>query len=144
MKTISTIFLLALFIGFSSCKKNKEISYPTSGIYGENILTKNNGDSLSYLRSYSLAADLNKKAELKVVFNNQSLGNEVWFYSSGDGWIVGDYQSSGSQTFTSTRDGAIDLKLEFAIGPGTYLGGKCQVDIYENSDDITKSINLKW
>ncbi len=139
---IASVFIIVLSTSFSSCKKSKEISFPTTGSFGENILLKNNGDSLSNISSYSLTADLGRKAELKIIITNQSLSNETWFYTSVDGWEVSDY--SGKQTFTSSNNGIIDLDIEFVAGTGTYLEGRCQVDIYENSENITKSILLNW
>ncbi|MBL1279203.1 MAG: hypothetical protein COA33_002985 [Fluviicola sp.] len=145
MKIFSPFFIvLTLFLLFSSCKKNKSITYPIAGEFGENIMVKTTGDSLSSINTYSLTAELGKKADLKVVITNQSLSNEIWFYTSANGWSISEYSSSKTQIFTSSSSGTIDLYMEFVPGPGTYLGGKCQVDIYENSDDVTKSLFLKW
>lgn len=145
MKNILLFAFAALFM--ISCKKQTEkITYPDKMLFGDNILAivnENVSDSVTALREYSLGAKLGRKADLKIVFTNTSPINSqyqpVWMYAPEDGWIVGDYDAEGKQTFQSTKSGDIQLKIVFSGSQGT-----CKVDFYENSSTITKTRYLRW
>ncbi|MBK6523152.1 MAG: hypothetical protein IPG08_12945 [Sphingobacteriaceae bacterium] len=83
------ILLIALtFIVLISCEKRKEITYPTSMTYGDNILAM---DNITQGKDYSFGAKLGKKASLKIVMSNLSVQTNtnfpkpVWFYSNQQG-----------------------------------------------------------
>lgn len=124
----------------SGCNKEKNlsISYPINGVYGENVLVLPNSSVLNNIDGYSLSAELGKKAELKIIITNLSGSGAVWFFTSEDGWSVGDYVGD-SQEFTSTKDGKLDLDIVFENGPGS-----CRVDYYENSNSVTQSKIFTW
>lgn len=136
----SVIFIAFVFL-LSTCAKFKKdkISYPTQGLYGKNILALNTADSLIQGQNYSLNANLEKKATLKIVIKNSSTqGNPVWFYSEQGKWLVSDYSSS-QQEFIANDDGNLDLNIIFENGPGS-----CLVDFYENSSSVTQTKYFKW
>jgi hypothetical protein len=140
MKTIAVIlFSFAILI---SCKKRKEIIYPQSMTYGENILAI---DNVTKGLDYSLGAKLGKKAKLKVVLTNLSVQTNTnqpkptWFFSSAQGWTISDYGSDDKQTFTSNKDGDIVLDILFDGNSGS-----CKVEYYENSNSVTKTKTINW
>lgn len=132
------ILALILF----SCKKSKEITYPTNTASGENLLNLN---VVEIDKDYSIAAMLGKKAKLKIVLTNLSPiptnggMQPIWFYTGEQGWTVSDYSSDNTQTFTSNQTGTIDLNITFIIN-----GGYCRIDFYENSEKITKTRTFTW
>jgi hypothetical protein len=140
MKKLAFLLIFALIL--FSCKKRKEITYPTSAAFGENLLNLN---VVELDKDYSFAAELGKKAELKIVMTNLSPipsnggMQPIWFYSGEQGWTVSDYSSDNTQTFTSNQTGNIDLNLTFIIN-----GGSCKIDFYENSEKITKTRTVTW
>lgn len=140
MKTI--VIILFSFAILISCKKRKEIVYPQSMTYGENILAI---DNVTKGLDYSLGAKLGKKAKLKVVLTNLSVQTNtnqpkpVWFCSSTQGWTTSDYGSDDTQTFTSNKDGDVVLDILF---DGT--SGFCKVEYYENSNSVTKTKTINW
>lgn len=136
--------LTVIFVLLFSCKKTKEITYPTTMEYGDNVLAIET-DTISNLVNYSFGAELGKKASLKVVLTNlsiqtnPSLSKPVWFYSNEQGWVVSDYSSNDTQTFTSNKDGKIILDMSFSDTLGTF-----KIDYYENSESVTKTKYLSW
>jgi hypothetical protein len=146
---IKRVFMYAIVVLLMAsnfgCNKEEKISitYPESGVYGENLLSIADSSTLNSINGYSLAAELGKKAELKIVITNLSASGTsgpgaVWFYAEGVGWLVSDYTNS-SQQFESTKDGKLDLDLTFINGPGS-----CRVDFYENSSSITNTKSFTW
>jgi hypothetical protein len=142
MKSLLTILAVCtLVLSNIGCNKqeNLAISYPTNGVYGMNVLALTS-DSLQVSPvNYSMNASLGKKASLKVVITKVAAFslNSVWFYTSENGWSVGDFDGV-SQEFTATKSGNVDLDLEF-MGSGT-----CRIDYYENSSTVTKSKVFSW
>jgi hypothetical protein len=138
------LFIPLILLTLSSCKKRKEIIYPESMTYGQNILHDN---SISANTSYSFGAELGKSADLKIVLTNLSVqpnpnqAKPVWFYSNHQGWTVSEYGTDDTQTFTSNKDGEIILNMIFSGSPGS-----CKIDFYENSSSITKKTvqYLSW
>ncbi len=131
MKQIIIPFLIIL--SFFSCKKSKIITYPENGAYGINILNKGNTDFSS--EEYSLAANLGRRANLKIKIISTS--NGIWFYAVGseNNWTISSY--NGTQTFTSVNKGD-KCDLYFLLHSGAYL-----IEYYENEDSsptYTKSI----
>ncbi len=146
-KIICTSIIVILTITNFGCNKEKKLSitYPDSGMYGQNVLSLDDSSTLINGIGYSLCAELGKEAELKIVITNLSdPGNNepgaVWFHTlgQGDGWTISDY-TNNSQEFISTKDGNLDLNLSFDYGPGS-----CRVDYYENSSSITDSKTFTW
>ncbi|MFA7273744.1 MAG: hypothetical protein WC044_07735 [Crocinitomicaceae bacterium] len=140
MKKLAFLLIFALIL--FSCKKSKEITYPTNTASGENLL---NLTVVEIDKDYSIAAMLGKKAKLKIVLTNLSPipanggMQPIWFYTSEQGWTVSDYSSDNTQTFTSNQTGTIDLNITFIIN-----GGSCRIDFYENSEKITKTKTFTW
>jgi uncharacterized protein YcfL len=134
------LLLLALtFLVLFSCKKRKEIVYPATMVFGENVLAI---DNIIENKAYSFGAKLGKKANLKVVLTNISGASvqpkPIWYYSDASGWNISNYNSD-TQTFTSNKNGEIDLQLSFSGSPGA-----CKIDYYENSTTVTKTKYLNW
>lgn len=103
------------------------ISYPETGINGDNILSlsKTTYNSKS---DFSLAAQLAKGTSLKIKITSLSsdTSNTVkayWFYALGSSinWSISDFdQTAFTQTFTAINSGqSCDLKMEF--NGGTFL-----------------------
>lgn len=133
------ILFTLLIINFGCNKeKNLSISYSMNGVFGENVLALPNSSILNNAASYSLSAELGRKADLKIIITNLSGVGAIWFFTSEDGWSVGDY-AGDSQEFISTKDGKIDLDIVFENGPGS-----CRVDYYENSHSVTQSKKFTW
>ncbi|MBK7309460.1 MAG: hypothetical protein IPI93_01385 [Sphingobacteriaceae bacterium] len=127
---------------FNFLRKRKEITYPTSMTYGDNILAM---DNITQGKDYSFGAKLGKKASLKIVMSNLSVQTNtnfpkpVWFYSNQQGWTVSNYGSDDTQTFTSNKAGDVILDISFNGSPGS-----CKIDYYENSSSVTKTKTLNW
>ena len=140
MKSIQFTLILLLFLGISSCKKRKEISYPQTMLYGLNI------NSIDYIVSgeeYSFGAVLGKKAELKIIITNTStntMNNPSWAYAVPEGIKASIYDYNvGIQTFEPTKVGEVYTLMMFTGSPGS-----CRIDYYENSDEVTNSKILTW
>lgn len=138
------VLLLILLFITNSCKKPGAISYPTSFNYGENLLGKSTSELLNG-ESYSLEANLTKRCDLKIVITNLSEESSPgvkprWNMDYITGWTVGNYNADGTQSFTTLQPGTSDLQLVFI---GT-TPGKCQVDFYENSGNITNTKVFTW
>jgi hypothetical protein len=138
------IYLLVVAIAFlyACTKESQRIEYPSTGMYGRNILSIPNGDTISSSSFFSLAAELGKRADLKIVMTNLSgqiseSPTIMWFYGEGNGWSVGEYDSN-KQEFIPIKTGLIDLQMLFGGQ------GKCIIDLYENSKSITQSKILFW
>lgn len=140
----SFLYLIIIVATFwSACtKENQRIEYPLTGTYGRNILTVPNGDTIPGSSYFSLAAELGRRADLKVVMTNlseQASGSpaSMWFYSDENGWSISEY-SSDTQEFISNKSKTIDMNMVFGGK------GKCKIDLYENSKSITQSKILFW
>jgi hypothetical protein len=145
MRRLSFYIILITSAFLYACNKEEKqkIEYPSSGLYGVNILTLQDSDTIASSIDYSLVAELGKKADLKIIFTNLSgqVGggpSSTWFYAESNGWTVSDY-SSNKQEFVSNKSGSIDLDMKFEGNKG-----KCKIDFYENSNSITNSKVLYW
>lgn len=141
-KKIIYLLVVAIAFLFACNKENQKIEYPPTGMYGRNVLSIPNGDTISSTSYFSMAAELGRRAELKIVITNlpvQPGGSPIsnWFYSDENGWSISQY-SNDKQEFISNKSGLIDLNLVFG------REGKCKIDVYENSESITWSVILFW
>jgi hypothetical protein len=149
------IFLCLVLLGsvliFFQCKKSKSepekqtsITYPVTGLNGQNLLKMQDGTQIDQSLEFSLAANLQSDATLKIVFNNLSINpTAFWYYDSASlkNWIITAYNSTlKQQTFISATGSSLDLNVAFLPGPG-----KCRIDFFENgSQAVTKSVVLTW
>lgn len=153
MKSIAfALFALVAVMFVYSCGKDNDdeaetgITYPDSVLYGVNILSSAIPATLVNGKNYGLGAELETDASLKIVFTNLSATDTlsghtpVWFYSDATGWVVSDY-SSGSQTFTASQTGKIDVEMSFE---NYGISGSCRVDYCENSNSVTRSKTIVW
>ena len=114
------------------------IEYPSSGLYGNNILSLN--DTIYSGEDFSLAAYLQKGTSLKIKIN--ALESGIWYYAGGTNWAITIFDfNTMSQTFTAIESGKYcDLQTYFDAG--RYL-----IEYYEiASSDIptrTKTITKK-
>ncbi|HOY31386.1 MAG TPA: hypothetical protein PKW80_05870 [Bacteroidales bacterium] len=145
MRQLSFYIILITSAFLYGCDKEEKqkIEYPSSGFYGVNILSLQDSDTITSSTDYSFAAELGKKADLKIILTNLSgqagVGpSSTWFYAEGNGWSVSDY-SSDQQEFISNKSGSIDLDMTFEGN-----NGKCKIDFYENSNSITNSKVIYW
>ena len=105
---------LSMFLENSEYEKTTLISYPENGMYGENILFKDNIEMASNIK-YSMAAELPQANNLKI-----RLSGGMWYYqvlpNPPRNWEVSTYdQNAKTQTFTSLEPGAdCDLEIRFA------------------------------
>lgn len=103
------------------------ITYPSSGIYGVNILNETDSvfTSGGSLLHFSMAADLPAGTSLKIVHNGNS-GAFAYALGSLDGWTdLGTDSTMVTRTFQSNRTGLINANT---VGsPGTF-----QILFYEN------------
>ncbi|MBU1368964.1 MAG: hypothetical protein KJ578_00120 [Bacteroidetes bacterium] len=95
------------------------IEYPTTGLYGENILDL---EKESYNgENFSLAADLAMGTELKIKIT--ALGTGFWFFTddSSTNWLITQFDDvTKSQYFTAIdSDKSCDLNIQF--NSGTFL-----------------------
>lgn len=142
-------FCLLLLI-FNSCSEpKKEIVYPTSTGNGQNLLRLNTIDSLDINLDYAISADLEKDANLEVIFENLSDNSNVtssqnfavWLFSTNSGnWEYSTYNDdNGQQKFSTKGGGNYDLNITFK---GEGMG---KIYIYENySTTPTYTKNIFW
>lgn len=140
MTRLITIGLFALLItSLYQCKKSESkeltqigITYPEVGLYGHNILQLPDSSIVKLDSTYSLTANLENYASLKVVFTKLNERNwSGWFYALGTNinWQVSTFNSeTNQQTFTSNDDGVLDLQLMFSDTTGRF-----RIDYFENS-----------
>lgn len=149
-KLLLLLALSGLVLFFSQCKKSKSdpvlqtsISYPNAGLYGPNPLCWTGTLLIQPADEFSLAANLQPDATLRVVITNlDDNQNGLWWYDSASNknWVISDYSAIlRKQTFTAVKGSSTDLSLGFTNS------GKCQLEVYENgSQSITKLIILIW
>ena len=105
----------------------KEISYPSSGEFGSNILDKNTHKFK--VGTYSMKAIIPKNQELTVKISGKKWGFPV--SQSLPGWKHFDYESTAdnksSRKFKTVKFGSVDLEF--------YLMGTDEIEIlfYENN-----------
>lgn len=129
---IISTFLMTLV----SCVEKEQITYPDiANNYGENIFALPSGiegtpTKLLKGESYSLEANLTKKASLRAVFTNTTPDDDAtyyrWKFTYADGWYADNYVGK-KQEFTTNKVGNNDLKIVFQGDSGT-----CRLDVYEN------------
>ncbi len=120
MRKSLLLFSVLFVLFFSNCKKEEiaqsYIEYPSSGLYGDNILDTIRRTYLGV--EFSLAANLYHGAVLKIKIT--ALGNGIWFYAAGaeQNWVVSDFNElAKSQVFTAIDgDRNCDLQMEFNSG----------------------------
>jgi len=132
------IFLgLTLLIGAYSCGKKSQVVYPDSTDFGENILSLPSGIETLPTKviageSYSLEADLTKKANLRVVLTNTTTNDPStyyrWLFTYVKGWYPDNFVSK-KQEFSTSKVGNNDLKIVFQGD-----SGKVRLDIYKNGE----------
>ena len=125
----SVIIVVSIIAILTACKKDDDptISYPETGINGDNILSLTGMTYISgFETTHSLIAQLGKGASLKIKITSLSTEinpRPVWYYSSGSeiNWSIGDIDPVNyTQTFTSIESGkSCDLKMFF--DQGTFL-----------------------
>lgn len=138
------ILLLTLFCIISACKKDDDgtisctISYPRSGLHGDNVLELNRNVYL-ISTNYSLTAELQNDCTLKIVI--KGLEDGFWGYPlrSIHNWSLSSFDwNEYTQTFV-TSDNSCDLNLYFSAW------GQYSVEYFENGSDtptITKTIRV--
>lgn len=124
MKNLFLLFSLLIFI--SSCEKKGIITYPETGVYGDNILSIN---QTVYSSEVSLTADMTRNSHLKVRIEpyQETTSFGLWSYDpfSNKFLIISDYENN-IQTFESEKSkGQVYLSMNF--NPGKYI-----VTIQEN------------
>ncbi len=137
MRKLLFVLPIIAVLFFSNCKEEEKIvqpsiDYPSSGLYGDNIL-----DTLKTNYSeeeFSLAANLSNGAELTIKIS--ALGEGVWFYALGtkQNWIISNFnESTKSQEFTAINtDQKCDLQMEL-------FSGQYRIEYFEfNSGSATR------
>src|SRR6185369_1725302 len=149
MKTFRTI-LFFTFLTILACKKEPQnkITYPSSVLHGQNILSLSDGTSLSQSAAYEIGASLEKDANLSIVMTNYPVVDSAsghsteWFYSDNAGWIISDFiNSTQTQKFTSSQTGKISSTILFESYGRT---GSCKIDFYENGNSISSTKHFSW
>lgn len=146
-----TIPMLIVF----SCKKDDPppvetkqtgITYPDSIYYGKSILSLPDSSVLARSFVYSFAANLEKDASLSIRITDLSAVDTngyfaKWYYAFIPiGWTAQTW-ANGTQKFTATQKGKIDLQIKFESDTTESI---CRLDFYENSTSITKTKYLRW
>lgn len=140
MRTIvsfkSLLIVSTLIITLTSCEKSQQVTFPeTANNYGENIFVLPSGSELNPTElikgeSYSLEANLTKKASLRAVFTNTTPDDEAtyyrWKFTYVEGWYADNFVDK-KQEFTTNTVGYNDLKIVFQGD-----SGRCRLDVYEN------------
>ena len=149
-KSLLILGILVSIIILTNCKKSESssekqtsITYPLTGNYGANLLNMEDSTIINPQLIFSLAANLQADAELKIIMTNLSSSNKAsWFYNSAanQNWNISEYNTSlNQQIFTSNKGGSLDLSIEFSDT------GKCKIDFYENKTQTqTKTRYLSW
>ncbi|MCK9220138.1 MAG: hypothetical protein M0P47_08835 [Bacteroidales bacterium] len=150
----SNLLILAILtpiLIFTQCKKSEttpekqtSITYPVTGIFGNNILNMADSTVINPQLEFSFAANLQTDATLKIIMTNLSSSSKAsWFFisASNQNWNISDYDTTlNQQTFSSNKGSSLDLSMVFSD-----VSGECKIDFYENnSQSPTKSRYLKW
>jgi len=131
-------YLAVIAVLFAACKKtNNEITYPATGLYGDNILSDQ--VTLVYTNTeYSMTADVPKNSNLTIV-----LKGWLWFCGSIVNWNLTEYNDDTmSQKFMVSVSGKpCDLYLEFdekeqPVTDQTYI----TVEYYENDATVPTKV----
>lgn len=147
MKTIfKHISLLTLLIvSLISCAEKLQVSYPDSTNYGENLFNLPSGIELNPTQllkgeSYSLEANLTKKANLRVVLTNTSEGDATtitrWLFTYKKGWYADNYVNK-KQEFSTNTIGNNDLKIVFQGDSGA-----CRLDVFKNGEATPSDVKF--
>jgi hypothetical protein len=146
-------WVMLLFFGFASCKKEKEtstpevyINYPDSLMYGKNILNMKDSAIISQVESFEMTASLAKDAKLEILLTNLSdptINPMIWGFSVAiQGWNIGVYNNLNKiQKVSSTSSGTLSAKVAFLANKKR---GIMRLDFYENGATISKTKYLFW
>ena len=112
------------------CEASTSITYPQSGVHGDNIL--NGANSNFEIGSYSMRAILEPGTSLKI----KIYGNN-WVYEIGQvetGWTPGDWNPTEySREFTNNREGDLDFKISFVSPlPNGPSSDRVFIEAFEN------------
>ncbi|MEQ8323580.1 MAG: hypothetical protein RIC15_11665 [Vicingaceae bacterium] len=143
------VMILVICIFFTSCSKKDEsdlvpsIDYPVNGTYGINLLhNSNNAFKATGANGpfYSLAANLNDRAQLKIIINRVDTGNWLYTVGSNVNWAISSFDRAlERQIFQEVNAGKrCDLEIRF------YGGGTFTIDYYEyGSNSITRTKTIE-
>jgi len=149
-KTLLILGILSSILILANCKKSDatpekqtSITYPLNGNFGNNILSMADSTVINPQLIFSLAANLQTDAILKIIMTNLSTSSKAsWFFdsASNQNWNISEYNTTlNQQIFTSNKGSSLDLSIEFSDT------GKCKIDFYENKTQTpTKSRYLTW
>ncbi len=146
--TLLATIVISMFIA-SSCKKDSTppaaetgIGYPDSIYYNKSVLTLEDSAIITGPQTFGFAANLGKDANLSIRLTDLSAPDSLnrftvkWEYAAFPvGWLATRWQD-GTQKFTATQTGKIDLQIHFDSGGDS---STCRLDFYENSTNITKT-----
>jgi hypothetical protein len=139
----SAFMLLAMLL---SCEKEpeKDIYFPVTGIYGENILSTDSipiqASNYSMHISYSMRAELPDGASLKIIMKKTGGIGGVWSYdmNTKTGWSINDF-SGVQQQFVSYGPGVSEVAIHF------FEIGIASIEIYENgSEEPFRIKSISW
>jgi hypothetical protein len=139
--------VISLFIiSLASCEKEgPRIEYPTSGAYGENVLSLSDSSILDASHTFTLSANLMNDAAVCIELVNLSNFSQsaftIWSYNDARNmaWTISDYSFQyHTQLFESNKNGDLDLEIFF---PTSSI---VQVNFYENGGTLTGSKTLFW
>jgi hypothetical protein len=140
------IYLSLVLVAGTSCADKLQVSFPKEvNNYGENLFNLPSGIELNPTQllkgeSYSLEANLSKKATLRAVFTNTSEGdvNTItrWLFTYKKGWYADNYVNK-KQEFTTSTIGNNDLKIVFQGDSGS-----CRLDVYKNGEATPSDVKF--
>jgi len=123
----------------TACEASTSITYPQSGVHGDNIL--NGANSNFEIGSSSMRAILEPGTSLKIkVYGNN------WVYEIGQvetGWTPGDWNATEySREFTNNREGDIDFKISFVSPlPNGPSSDRVFIEAFENGANTSTWTN---
>lgn len=145
MKTRFFAFSILFLTAFTSCERKTEVTFPAQGLHGPNLLVSGSNASITVDQNYSMRADLQKDARLKIVFTNTSNYTGAsefaprWVTSGENNWNIGSYVNHIQEYSATRRVDKADLAIKFINSPGT-----AKLDFYVNSNSITRTIMIAW
>ena len=144
------VMIMALAI-LSACEDNdREIVYPKTGHFGENLLQADSVDVISSgnlggkKTSYCIKAELPEKTAVRLIITHKSDNYGLLFYDTNTrlGWSMDQVTyDTDSGTFHFYGDGPIvcDVRVYFVSS------GSAEIAIYENGDTIPARIKtFSW
>ena len=148
----STLTLCTLLLVCLSCKDDPEpaVTYPETGLYGDNILFQGKTEYNKQENSFQAKVPSGQSVAIRITGKNSSWGGStgtipsgIWYHDTGtvSNWAIGSVdRTKSTQTFTSIDGETCEVRMMFDEGSFT-------IEYFEHdlsTPNFTKTITVNY